>query len=840
VLLALVLLAAPLNASAAAKPQTRYSLVHGCYAMSSAAGRPLADASQIRMQATALGRYLLYRPDRTFVAAQDDGSVSPASAPSEAADWRVKKVGRNLFSLSPLSAADRVLSVSGNGKGTLAAASTAGNAGHIRFTKAKGCAVYPEAELDATGRPVKASTSFGRVSGIVEGHMHWMTFEFLGGKFHCGRPWHAYGIPYALPDCSGDEGPQGTAAPFQNFLNYGNPSQPHDTSGYPKLTSWSNSNLTYEGTYWRWIQRSWLGGLRLMVMGINENRVLCELQQNRETNCNEMDTVRRGIKDIHELQRYVDAQAGGPGKGFFQIVTNPYDARKVINQGRMAVVLEIEVSEPFDCRGWDQPSCDQKQVDTEFNEMYKRGVRSMLLLNKFDNPLTGVRFDDGPVGVVINNGNKQSAGSYWSARTCTGKLHDNEIYQPDPTTASAISSLLSTAGLQSGTAPTYPPAPHCNTRGLTDLGKHVVRRMMDSHMIVNPDHMSQAGVDATLSLLEARHYSGVISPHGWMDPGNWPRLWKLGGVAFPGHSAADEYVKEWKKYRPRQTPYAFGWGYGADLGGLSHQPVASSDGSKFKYPFKSYDGRVTFTRQRTGERTFDYGKEGVAHYGLYADWFHDLRRLGGPRLQRDMMDGAEAYLEMWERAEGVRTPACADSDHPLKASGRGELRLGRGWRSLLRAAGQPQQRTRAWSYCVAGKRNHSKADVAVLSAAGKVALVGSTAFGRGAGGVAVGAAKKGAGVHVKRTRRGASVYFVRGGRVRAVAVAGRTLARHPAALRSAMRRVLTAKASARKRVFIPNPAVANARVTGKPLAGTYDPKLNAALTMLCSLQAGGR
>src|SRR5256885_13801053 len=92
--------------------------------------------------------------------------------------------------------------------------------------------------------------------------------------------------------------------------------------------------------------------------------------------------------------------------------------------------------------------------------------------------------------------------------------------------------------------------------------------MMDLHMIVNPDHMSRAGVDDTLTLLETRRYSGVISPHGWMDPGNWPRIWKLGGMAFPGHSQATDYVKEWQKYRPKQTPYFFGWGYGADLGGL--------------------------------------------------------------------------------------------------------------------------------------------------------------------------------------------------------------------------------------------------------------------------------
>src|SRR4051794_27995760 len=602
---ALLLTAAPASAA-----QTRYSLAGGCYTLPGVAG-----ASQVRMQATALGRYLLYRPDRTFVASQDDGSVAAAKDPSPAADWRVEEAGGGAFTLSPMSGGHALTGV--------------------RFAPASGCAVYPEAELNATGTPAKNPLAFGKVGGLVEGHMHWMTFEYLGKKFHCGKPWDPYGIQYALPDCSAEEGPQGSAAPTQNFLNYGAPEKPHDTSGYPKLSSWSASNLTYEGTYWRWIERAWLGGLRLMVMSVNENRILCQLQANRETNCNEMDTVRRGLKDLHELQDYVDAQAGGPGKGFFQIVTNPYDARRVINQGRMAVVLEIEVSEPFDCSGWQQPTCDQSKVDQGLDEMYRQGVRSMLLLNKFDNPLVGVRFDSGPVGVLINGGNRLSAGSYWSARTCTGKLADNTIFTPEAKSSAVLDGLLGQAGVPNGTAPAYPPAPHCNTRGLTELGRHVVRRMMDLHMIVNPDHMSQAGVDDTLTLLESRRYSGVISPHGWMDPGNWPRLWKLGGMAFPGHSDAADYVKEWQKYRPRETPYDLGWGYGADLGGLSEQPQAGSDGH-IGYPFKSYDGRVSFQRQKTGDRTFDYTKEGVAQYGLYADWFADLQRAGGQALAKDM------------------------------------------------------------------------------------------------------------------------------------------------------------------------------------------------------------
>src|SRR4051794_36942617 len=214
---------------------TRYSLANGCYTLTGADGK-LASAQQVRMQATTLGRYLLYRPDRTFIAAQGDGSVGPAKDPSPAADWRVDDAGAGTFTLSPMSGQTRLSGV--------------------RFVPVSGCAVYPEADLDATGTPAKGATPFGRVGGLVEGHMHWMTYEYLGGKFHCGKPWDAYGIQYALPDCSSVEGPQGAAAPTQNFLNYGVPEKPHDTSGYPKLSAWGNSNLTYEGTYWRWIERA--------------------------------------------------------------------------------------------------------------------------------------------------------------------------------------------------------------------------------------------------------------------------------------------------------------------------------------------------------------------------------------------------------------------------------------------------------------------------------------------------------------------------------------------------------------------------------------------------------
>jgi hypothetical protein len=181
---------------------------------------------------------------------------------------------------------------------------------------------------------------------------------------------------------------------------------------------------------------------------------------------------------------------------------------------------------------------------------------------------------------------------------------------------------------------------------------------------------------------------------------------------------------------------------------------------------------------------------------------------------------------MWERAAGVPAQGCRTAGSFLNRRGLGPIRLGDDWVSVLKRVGQPQQRGRAWTWCVRGTRNRSAADVAVLTAAGKVDLVGSTAHGRSAGGIPVGGSARrlrgarsaGRGIRV----RGRYIYIVRSGRVKAIAV-GR---------RSAVRRILSARASQVRPTFVPGTAT---RITGTTLAGTSDRRLNSALALLCSL-----
>ena len=62
--------------------------------------------------------------------------------------------------------------------------------------------------------------------------MHHMAFRFLGGA-HCGRPWHRFGVAYALVDCP-DHEPNGCAAVLENVL-YGDPARCHDTDRLARL-----------------------------------------------------------------------------------------------------------------------------------------------------------------------------------------------------------------------------------------------------------------------------------------------------------------------------------------------------------------------------------------------------------------------------------------------------------------------------------------------------------------------------------------------------------------------------------------------------------------------------
>ena len=804
----------------------RYALANGCYALrhpstgfvAKAPGGYRASAGSVgegeafRMQATALGSYLLYGRDRDFMAKGGPGlplpgaaqPVAPASGASPDADWRVDANPDGTFTLT-LPSAGKALAVLAD---RLVLAEPA-NAGAFAFEPAQGCAVYPEVETGASGRPFTSATPWGEIRGTIDLHLHMTAFRFLGGKAHCGRPWHPYGAPHALVDCQDHQVGNGCGAALENAL-YGNPARCHDPVGWPTFKDWPHhDSLTHEQTYYKWVERAYMGGLRLFVNLYVENRVLCELYPLKQNNCDEMASVRLQNQDLDAIEDYIDAQNGGPGRGWFRIVKNPFEARRVIADGKLAVVKGIEVSEPFGCRVYnDQPQCTREQIDAQLAEVYGWGVRQMELINKFDNALAGVAGDNGSTGLVVNAGNRLATGKFWQMQACNGPPDEQDKQQPGvyDHDENDIQSKLIEQFLPLGVAPVYPSDSNCNARGLTDLGEHAVRRLMERNMMIDPDHLSVRARKNVMSLIEAEDYSGGVSSHSWSTADVIPRIYGKGGVVTPMKETAPEWIKIWRETKSeRDKRFYFGIGYGSDQNGLSSQPHPRESSNPVKYPFKSFDGGVTFTRQRSGQREFDFNADGVAHYGLFADWFEDIRLAGGKGAIRDMARGAEAYLQAWERANGIPF-GCKDPRPRLTRRGLGRLHLRASTAALLRRAGQPRVRgNRAWTWCVRAKVPKGKRIVAALTPGGKVALVGTDAKDSFAARIRVGDARRlrvgdpaaplrgnarriASGLYVRGAgRRARFVYGVRGGRVKFVAVATRAASKNRAALRRNLR-----------------------------------------------------
>ena len=167
-----------------------------------------------------------------------------------------------------------------------------------------------------------------------------------------------------------------------------------------------------------------------MVSHLVENEVLCHIQSTvnpgswiNPNSCNTMDSIRLQIQRLNEMQDYIDAQSGGIGKGFFRLVTSPSEARQVIAEGKMAVVMGVEASETLNCGKKD--ICNLETIEAGLNELYDLGVRIVYPTHKFDNQLAGSRVEH----EFINIGQLLSTG-YFETKECDAETGTDKHFLP--------------------------------------------------------------------------------------------------------------------------------------------------------------------------------------------------------------------------------------------------------------------------------------------------------------------------------------------------------------------------------------------------------------------------
>src|SRR3954454_15767295 len=613
-----------------------------------AAGAPLANrcvAMASAQNGHSFGRFyvkptghgiLLYDRTRRLLSVASGDTTARSATPGPAAEWAARRSGKLFVLRSTLNG--RALAASGRRLVTR----TSGRARLFRLGAARGCKTFPEANVGVPGKP------FRKLFGFADAHLHIPAALRAGGLVISGENFNRFGVTEALGHDADVHGSDGSLDVTGNLLRNGTPTGTHDTHGWPSFAGWPTfDTYTHQQIYWRWLQRAWMAGERLVVAPTVEDESICNIEPRKSHSCNETQTVEAEVKELKALQAYIDAQSGGRGRGWFRLVYGPRAARRAIERGKLAVLIGVESSNPFggsETQG--QPNCNRADIDSGIARLRKIGVRTIFLAHWTDNALAGAALEGGDKGTFIATLQISQTGHPFSTGPCPHAEQGEVVGPPAP--------LPGVPQSVSGTPPVSAAGEtgqrQCNTRGLTALGEYAVGRLMDNHMLIEVDHLSEYARDRVLQIAAARHYPLVSSHTGtgglWV-PEELQQLYKLGGFATariadaPAMRAA---LRSFKRYG------ATGVGLGSYTGCFNALPGPTAGAAKhpLRYPFRSFDRRVRFSRERTGTRAFDVNRGGVAHYGLLPDLLANVaRHPRGGRALSTLFGSAAAYLRTW-------------------------------------------------------------------------------------------------------------------------------------------------------------------------------------------------
>ncbi|MCB1687017.1 MAG: hypothetical protein KDI33_00945 [Halioglobus sp.] len=674
-----------------------------------------AEAARFLLRPTDLGKYLLYDADEGYLVSdgqtlqrqaslafdvtQVNGKVVVEDKMQSEGEWQLLAAPDAQFVLQHIKSGMYI-----GADGTMVAEAEAAD---LVFVEQGGCATFPELTLDASGNVAVTEFDDGAVFGFVETHSHLFTnLAFGGGGVFHGAPFHPLGVEHALHDCDLSHGVDGRkdlmgagfaggdiTAILPALISGQLAEKNHNTEGYPIFTDWPNapSSSTHQVQYYKWLERAYLSGLRLLVQHATTNEFLCKLAvgvgtQAKRHDCNDMINVDAILDATFAMERYIDALSGGPGKGWFRIVYSPEEAREEIVAGNLAVVLGIETSVLFDCYlvpFGEFSKCTEEDVVSKLDEYYEKGVRVLFPVHKYDN---GFSAGDGHRG-IIDIGNFGHTGHYNNYIECPAELltfpggfdtggvafaglnQPRAVYDSLPPfdmsgfEENVVGTLLPFVGaLSSGTL----EGEYCQNHGLTDLGEFLMAEMMKRGMIIEVDHMPRKSYQRAYEILEANDYP-AMGTHGRNNNG---RLYSLGGMskfnfgrcrsASTAATMDDGFQSRIQLMRDLGAYPAEGFGF--DLNGFAGSPgprfgenarcSSPQTDEGITYPFKSYAGDITLEQPVVGNRTLDFNTEGMVHLGLVAELIEDVRRDGVTDEELEpLFRSAEGYIRVWEKSE---------------------------------------------------------------------------------------------------------------------------------------------------------------------------------------------
>ncbi|AKU99177.1 Sphingolipid ceramide N-deacylase [Labilithrix luteola] len=433
--------------------------------------------------------------------------------------------------------------------------------------------------IEPTDLPTNAPLARTPVWGYADLHTHPTSHIGFGGLQGIHTVWGSIGGPITeynsidrrqgtkniardMPPCDDPHKPfnghhGGLAAPVMINMAEGHTSDDpadladakvadvHDNEGGPSFRDFpsfrSGAHQQYHVTQ---IHRAYLGGLRLVSALAVHNRgleygmgyVVCGSDGKPTVDTTaDLDVVRAHVQVMRELETL--------NSDWMKIAYTPEDAREIIGQNKLAVVLGVEVAQ----LGQDLSQSVAKQVD----ELAGLGIRQVVLVHGMDNLLAGTALFQDLYNSVndwlyrpaedrdkvqplsgITNAKYFGPASFFEIRTdrsplYAGDTEDRILFRLGNPRRAVISNVFPHPDSRTYTAPfvdvpygslhpfvnTAPrlaaergvydgyPSGHRNKRGLTPRGKEFLERLVKRGMLVDFAHMSDETVSGALTAL---------------------------------------------------------------------------------------------------------------------------------------------------------------------------------------------------------------------------------------------------------------------------------------------------------------------------------------------------
>ncbi len=475
----------------------------------------------------------------------------------------------------------------------------------------------------------------GRVHGFADIHLHQMAeYAYAGAWFHGS---HKGPENVALKKCSGGDLLGGNHARtkygiLNEFLGMVSGTDGdtgwhfYKRNGYPSYTGWPRWNTLAHQQVWEGhLRQAHENGLTLYVMSAVDFNPLCNCMPRKNMkpglNCDEMSSV-----DV-QLQAAIDFAAQ---RNWVKIARTPEEARSIINSGKLAMILAIEVTSLFNNDDWPD------RLDYYYRHYH---VRSIQFAHQLDNRFTGVA----PHHFIFK---------FFKI------LDDIGVGDPNP------GFDLDRNGL--------------NRLGMTMEGRELARAMMEKHMIIDISHMSERAVKDLYEIAKEMNYYPLVLSHGHLrsimmkkkqkeektTPDYIIRMIReTGGII--GLRTGSEQVKT---YPASGVPNdcdgstkSFAQAYQYGTLGLKVNIAFASDFNGFiqqlrprfgsQYETCGASGSLTAASKQRKMQTRRVGTpldyQGFGHIGLEGDIIRELNNFGVNTSALE--NSAETFIRVWER-----------------------------------------------------------------------------------------------------------------------------------------------------------------------------------------------